>query len=56
VRTVEANLEELRTQSAELEDELKAARAELQAYRAREARLEAAVKRAEDVLSRVGAH
>jgi chromosome segregation ATPase len=55
VRTVEANLEELRTQSAELEDELKAARAELQAYRAREARLEAAVQRAEDVLSRAGA-
>lgn len=55
VRTVEANLDELRTQSTELDDELKAARAELQAYRAREARLEAAVQRAEDVLSRTGA-
>ena len=55
VRTVEANLDELRKQSTELEEELKSARAELRAYHSREARLEAAVQRAEDVLSKTGA-
>ena len=52
VRTVEANLEQLRERSGELESQLHAAEAELHAYRAREDRLEAAVRRAEDLLSR----
>jgi chromosome segregation ATPase len=51
VRTVEANVEQLRERSTELEAELRAAKSELQAYRAREERIEAAVRRAEDVLS-----
>ena len=50
VRTVEANLEQLRQKSDELESQLRAAQVELQAYRAREDRLEAAVRRAEGVL------
>lgn len=51
VRIVEANLEQLRQRSAELENQLRVAQAELQAYRAREDRLEAAVRRAEGVLA-----
>jgi chromosome segregation ATPase len=54
VRSVEANVDELRSRASELENELRAAKAELQAYRAREARLDAAVQRAEDVLARAG--
>jgi predicted nucleic acid-binding Zn-ribbon protein len=50
VRTVEANLEQLRQRSDELESQLRAAQAELQAYHAREDRLETAVRRAEGVL------
>jgi chromosome segregation ATPase len=52
VRTVESNLEQQQERSAQLESELKAAKAELPAYRAREERLEAAVRRSEDVLGR----
>jgi prefoldin subunit 5 len=52
VRTVEASLEQLRQRSAELEVELRAAQAELQAYHVREHRLEAAVRRAEGVVAR----
>jgi ABC-type transporter Mla subunit MlaD len=52
VRTVESNVEQLRDRSSQLEAELRTARAELQAYHAREDRLEAAVQRAEDLLER----
>ena len=51
VRTVESNLEQLQERSAQLESELNAAKTELQAYYAREERLEAAVRRAEADIS-----
>jgi chromosome segregation ATPase len=53
MRTVEGNLERLRSRSAALESELEVARAELDAYRAREEQLEATLRRAEDALARV---
>ena len=53
VRNVEQNLEELRGRSAELEAELRGKDGALAAYRAREDRLEATVRRAEELLARV---
>ena len=53
VKTVELKLEQLRQRSVELEEELRSKERELAAYRAREERLEATVRRAEDVLARV---
>jgi hypothetical protein len=53
VRTPESNLEQLQERSAQLESGLRATKAELQARHAREERLEAAVRRAEAVLSQV---
>ena len=53
VRTVEKKLEELRQRSVELEEELQSKEHALAAYRAREERLEATVRRAETLLERM---
>jgi len=52
VGTVQGTIELLRRRTAQLEAELAAARSELEAYHARDAWLEATVRRAEDLLAR----
>jgi chromosome segregation ATPase len=52
VGSVESTIELLRRRTAQLEAELAAARAELDAYHARDEWLEATIRRAEDVLAR----
>jgi phage shock protein A len=52
VGTVQGTIELLRRRTAQLEAELAAARAELEAYHARDAWLEATLRRAEDLLAR----
>ena len=52
VGTVQGTIELLRRRTAQLEAELAATREELEAYHARDAWLEAAIRRAEEILAR----
>jgi chromosome segregation ATPase len=52
VSTVEGSIELLRRRTAQLEAELESARAEIDAYHARDEWLEATIRRAEDLLLR----
>ena len=52
VGTVQGTIDELRRRQAQLEAELAAAREELGAYHARDAWLEATIRRAEEILAR----